>query len=491
MIETQFRRGLVVASVLSCLAGSGYLATMLWARNELAPPESVVAAQSLMFAHDGSLYYDLTRYPYTVCAYMPLFYLLEAGLVRLGLPVVLGARFISFLALIGVIILCGKIALLYTGNRYAAWCAWLFAAVSPVLLNWGTIGHVDMLAYFLSLAAFYFYSRYRVHGEHTLVAAAAMAVLATFTKQTALAAPVTIFVMLCSQNWKKGIAFGACWAGILAAAVLAINSALSGRFLANTVFANMNPLSAAKLSVQLIYLAGASAGLLVLSVAGVRKMLRGTAAASLIYLAFAAAIFLATAPKIGSDTNYQVETTALLAICSAIALSRLNFFELYFAGSKNWVTLLLLAAAVHIAIGCRVAVTTNLLRVAIENIHRSQIERLQPYVAPSGGLVLSTDFNAMVRLRKRMDIEPLIYTLLVSAGKVDPEPVRRDLERGAFSTVILGQDLFAGENVTDPEIGTLPPAQLEAVRKYYRQVARVSVGGLESFVYQPAGGGSF
>ena len=38
-----------------------------------------------MLAHHGTLYYDLNRYPYTVCAYMPLFYLLEAGFAKLGL----------------------------------------------------------------------------------------------------------------------------------------------------------------------------------------------------------------------------------------------------------------------------------------------------------------------------------------------------------------------------------------------------------------------
>ena len=53
---------------------------MLWADNSFAGPESVVAAQSMMLERNGTLYYGLNGYPYTVCAYMPTFYLLEAGL---------------------------------------------------------------------------------------------------------------------------------------------------------------------------------------------------------------------------------------------------------------------------------------------------------------------------------------------------------------------------------------------------------------------------
>src|ERR1700733_3218906 len=77
-VEHWFRRGLWVASALAAIVLLFYVATMLWAANELSPPESVVAAQSLMLAHDGTLYYDLNQYPYTVCAYTPVFYLLEA-----------------------------------------------------------------------------------------------------------------------------------------------------------------------------------------------------------------------------------------------------------------------------------------------------------------------------------------------------------------------------------------------------------------------------
>lgn len=495
-VEARFRKGLLVASIITALAVCAYAGTMLWAHNELSPPESVVAAQSLMLLHDGTLYYDLNRYPYTVCAYTPVFYLLEAGLTRLGLPVFVAGRLISFLALLGLIVLCGKLAELYTGSRYAAWCARLFAASSSLLLTWGTVGQVDALACSLAVAAFYQYSVFDLSVgprlgrtlHPRLGAALLLAVLATFTKQTAVAAPAAICLLLLSRKWKIGLAFGFAWAGSVAAIAFGLNAAMGGRFLSDTVLANINPMSAKKLVAQLAQFGGTSGGLLAIVAIAFVKLRRTSSVAILVYLGLALAVFGGTAPKIGSDTNYQIETVALLAIGAAVALHELKFFELYFSGSKSVITLLLLPAAVHLAVCYRVAPNLVLFRVALERAHVAQVEALRPYVPATGGLVLSTDYNAMVRLRQRLDVEPLIYSLLVSAGKVDPEPVRRDIEKGTFSAILLGQDVLKGEVVTDLEIGTVPREQLDQIRRHYRLAARLpnALFG-DAYVYRPSG----
>lgn len=485
-VEHWFRRGLWVASALAAIVLLCYVATMLWAANELSPPESVVAAQSLMLAHDGTLYYGLKHYPFTVCAYMPSFYWIESGLIRIGLSAFHAGRWISVMASLGLIVLCGRIALLYTGDRHAAWVASLAAASSSLLGSWGTIGQVDMLAAFFALAAFYNYSRFEVRGANSLWIAGVYAALALFTKQTMMAAPVAIFLCLWVRDRKKALWFGALLGGGVAAVVLATNAALDGRFLANTVFANMNPFSAAKFLAQIRYFASISFGLLAIVAVSFGRMLRGRALAPCVYLILATLVFLGTAAKVGSDTNYQIESTVILAICAAIGLHQVKFFQLYFERSKSWVTLLLIPLALHVAVGYRVSANVLLGRLMNEKLFRAEIEQLKPYIQPTGGLVLSTDFNAVVRLRQRMDVEPLIYNLLVSVHRIDPEPVRHDLERGAFSTVILSQDVFQARQFDDPEIGTLPLTQLDEVRKHYRLVQHVSGPFLDGvYVYQP------
>lgn len=490
-VEVWFRRGMWVASALAAFVILCYVATMLWAVNEQSPAESIVATQSLMLVHDGTLYYDLQHYPYTVCAYMPSFYWLESGLIRAGLSAFHAGRWISFAALLGSILLCGRLVLLYTGDRNAAWVASLAAASSSLLSYWGTIAQVDTLAAFFALSAFYHYSRFHVRGERlqgqkALWIAGLCAALALFTKQTMAAAPATILILLWTRDRKKALWFGAIFGAGMAAAVLAINAALDGRFLMDTVFANMNPFSGAKFLAQFRYFVLISSGMLVIVAVSFSRMIRGRCLGPCVYLGLAVLVFLGTASKIGSDTNYQIESTLLLAVCAAIGLHQLNFFKLYFQGSKSWITLLLIPLALHMAVGYRSSANSLLTRLANEKLLRAEIEQLQPYIQPSGGLVLSTDINAMVRLRQRIDIEPLFYDLLVSARAVDPEPVRRDLARGAFSTVILSEDVFQPPQFSDPEIATLPSTQLEEIRRHYRLVRHVPGPFLFGvFVYQP------
>src|SRR5579864_8425618 len=99
--ELWFRRVLTAFSVVAGLGIVTHLGVLLWGQNQFTIPEAVVAAQSMMLAHDGSFYNGLRTYPYTVNAYMPTFYLLDAGLIRLGVPAFTAGRLISFSALLG------------------------------------------------------------------------------------------------------------------------------------------------------------------------------------------------------------------------------------------------------------------------------------------------------------------------------------------------------------------------------------------------------
>ena len=63
-----------------------FFARIFWTQNETTQVESVIAGQALMLARDGTLYYDLNSYPYTVAAYTPIYYWLEAGLSKAGPP---------------------------------------------------------------------------------------------------------------------------------------------------------------------------------------------------------------------------------------------------------------------------------------------------------------------------------------------------------------------------------------------------------------------
>jgi hypothetical protein len=94
--ETWYRRILLLFAAVAALGLMCNFAMLLWAQNEFSAAESVVGTQALMLARQGTLYYDIHHYPYTICAYMPLYYFLEAGFHRLGFETVTAGRLISF-----------------------------------------------------------------------------------------------------------------------------------------------------------------------------------------------------------------------------------------------------------------------------------------------------------------------------------------------------------------------------------------------------------
>jgi hypothetical protein len=482
--EIHVRRILNLFSVIACIAVLCHLGIQFWAQNEFTQPESVVGAQATMLARDGTLYYDLNRYPHTVAAYMPIFYWLSAALIKLGAPVFLAGRLWSSAAMLGIFALTWRVLMLYTRDRYCAWTGTVICASTSLISIWGTVGQVDTVAIFWSLAAFYQFSRYYVEGTNTLVWAVVCVLGAFFTKQTMIACPAAIFVLLWFRNRKVALQFGASLAAIVVVLVFTLNTALSGRFLADTVFANMNPFALEKLRVHAGYAVIAVGQLVIIAAAGARRAMRGYGVTVYVYLAMAFTVLALTAPKVGSDSNYQIESTVVLILCACVALHELEFFSLLFNGSRAWITLLQAPLLIHVILNLQIEALSLSGRISKEKQLRTQIAALRPYLA-DGGSVISTDLNSMARLRGRLDVEPLIYKLLVAAGAVDPEPVRRDLAAGAFSTILLFEDVHQTQNL-DVEIPTLPAAQIEEIRKHYKLLAHLPgpyVAGI--YVYKP------
>ncbi len=198
------------------------------------------------FQHARPRWHSLLRLPpspYTVAPIHPLFYLLDAGLQKIGLPIYASGRSISFAAALGIVALSWYLTLLYTDDRYSAALSALLCASSSLLFVWGTVGQVDVLALFWALAAFYLYSRYAMLGENTLVWAGVCALLAFFTKQTMLACPAAICLhSVFHAPHRDGREVWPRLPGRRRVDRLLARCELSdGRFLADTVFGNINP----------------------------------------------------------------------------------------------------------------------------------------------------------------------------------------------------------------------------------------------------------
>jgi hypothetical protein len=263
----------------------------------------------------------------------------------------------------------------------------------------------------------------------------------------------------------------------------ALNSITHGGYFEDAVFANINPFALFKLQQHVQYLLLTASGVIITALAGAVAFSR-RAAPLYIYAAVSTAIWLLTAAKIGSDLNYQVEMMLVLAMCAAYALDRLAFFPCVFEGRRTWVTLLQLPLLLHVALNVLMTARIIAERAILEPFKRQETIALKPFVNRTGPL-FSVQYDALVHYRGSLEIEPLIYTLLVRAGLTDPEPVRQDLAARQFATVVLGENLFAEQPAArDPELVALPAAQADAIRKNYRLVKHLD-GPNNVYVYEP------
>jgi hypothetical protein len=482
--EQACRVALRVIAAFVAIGLIGHLAVLLWARHEFTPVESLVALHSSMLVHGEGLYYNLNRYPFTVSPYGPIFYAASGCLQRLGAGPYFSGRILSFAALLTSLWLCWKALGYLTTDRYARATGALLAASTSNILFWGTVGQVDMLAACCSLAALTLFLRYREQREiKSLVWSAILVILAIFTKQTSMAAGAAIGLTLLVEERRRGVYWIAS-VGVAAACIaLALNAVTHGGYFSDAIVANINPFAWHKLGEQSQYLILTGAGVILTAVIGAWHVSRRSAPL-FVYAGFSVAIWLVTAPKIGSDLNYQIEMMLALSMCAADALAELEFFPSLFAGRRTWVTLLQVPLLLHVAVNALLTARVVAERALLEPARSEETAALKPYVA-GPGRVLSAHYDSLVQYRGDIEVEPLIYSLLVQAGRADPRPLLRDLSTRQFANILLLENVFdPSARQDDAEFAHLPAAQIDAIRRNYRVVEQVK-GPYGVYVYEP------
>jgi len=476
---------LAVLAGLAALAFALHLASAFWAENEFSQPEGIVANQSRMMAETGRLYYSLRDYPYTVCAYMPTVYTLQAGLRAAGMTGLLPGRLISFAALLFLVFTVYQMLLLYSCDRRCARLGAALCGCASGLPVWGTVGQVDMLALAFAVGAFHQFSRFWVSGAPALPWAAALAVAALFTKQTYIAAPAAISIALWFRYRREAYRFALTTGGAALALVAFTQWLTGGNFLNNTIFANLNPFSWEKVEQHASLWLITSAQLALITVIGRQRLLMSPARPILLYTALATGVLLITAPKVGSDSNYQMEMNVALILTACLALHALSFFDLVFTKTQSWIPLLIMPLLVHAVLNYRLEFANLIGRVAKEQEFRGQMAGVRTKLAGQRR-VLSSDTNLSFQLGQRIEVEPLIYRMLVEAGRIPPARLTADLQQQAFSAVVLYQDLRTNEELHE-EIPALTRAQHDVIRARYRHTAFVPGpyrGGVH--IYEPS-----
>jgi hypothetical protein len=159
--------------------------------------------QQVLLTPGSRMYGDITQFPYIVFHYTPLYYFVVRSITALGIDPLAAGRGVTLASTIATAGVAGLIASSATRESASAAARMAGAAVAglmmftyPPVQTWATLMRVDMLAICFSIAGVYLAI---VADKKTIILCVAilMFVLAIYTKQTELSAPIAaILVML-------------------------------------------------------------------------------------------------------------------------------------------------------------------------------------------------------------------------------------------------------------------------------------------------------
>jgi len=436
--------------------------------------EGIVLQQALLILTNRA-YGDINSYPYIVFHYPPVYHLVVRGLHALGFELVFAGRAVSVMAtvatagIVGLLVHSGLSSKLTQQTRAfgAAVGGLAVFAFLPVAL-WMPFARVDMLAIGFSMAGLLCAaqapdSRSRLHF------AVLFFVLAVYTKQTSVAAPLAAVLMLLITS--RADAFRMIAAG-LALGLAALGFAMlltEGRFFSHLISYNINRYSLSNFGQLFAYLMFDSVFLsLVVAALGhgwhqLRLTLVGAGTASYaqllrqelparIFLILVIHFFLAGAMlllvgKSGAGPNYFIPW-----LCTGAALLGLLFGRIAAAVSgctdpAGWLTPLTAPAFAACGLAQLLIVPDPIHpRLAEGAESRRVAEELIRQVRATDRPVISDDMVLLLQAGKNVPWEPAIFAELASMGRWDENLIVDRIRSGSFAFAVTvgrrGQFLF-------------------------------------------------
>jgi hypothetical protein len=449
------RRGAAVeAAVWACAGGLILIYLLLFvagAASRLAQPleeltygESWLLDGARQVARGEGLYAPADQVPLMQIAYTPLYYLLVGGLQRLvGDNGYTLGRLVSLVAtLVGASALAASLRRLTGSWLFGLLGAGLFLTQNLTLLLWSSQHRVDPLALGLTLLglALFTYSRFN--------AAAVVFVLAFFTKQTFVVAPIAATIALwpsraCMLRF-SAIVLGGILAGVAVAQWLS-----QGWFWWHVVTSNANEPDLVTFSVLMGGFMQYN-GLPVLAALAslVLPAERGERVWRIYFVG--ALLTLPTIAKLGASSNYWLELTAATSVLLALAAHHLRQWP-----AARLVAPILVVGALLVAVPGYQATAIDVAQTTLDALEPPTPRylsfvgddggaaayrvdaRFVDFVAQQPGDLLTDNSGLAVAAGKRVMYEFQIFQLLQAEGYWSEQPILHAVARRQFALVAL------------------------------------------------------
>jgi hypothetical protein len=443
--------------------------------DEFTYGESWLLDGARRMARGEPLYTPTDQLPLMHIAYTPVYYAIVGALLRVfGDSGYTTGRAVSLAAtLVGTVVLAWSMRALSGRWSIGLLAGGLFVTQNATVLLWAPLQRVDALALAFTLLGLALATAGRLY------LAAAVFVLALFTKQTFVVAPLAVFLSLwpCRGHMLR---FGLLFGGMCAIVVGALEWQSAGWFLWHTVRANTNEADLstfAMLSGSFLQFNGLLllAALATLWLPGVDDRDRRKERIWRLYFLGCVAT-LPSVAKIGASSNYWLELTAATAGLVAIGVHWLSRLP---APGAGLVAPVIVAGSLMVALPAYQATAMEVADTVRDVIQPAQPHYLSlvadtgaaPYrvdaafvaqVAREPGELLTDNPGLAVAAGKRIAFEFQIFQLLHGEGYWSEQPIVDAITAHRFALVALMHPLDA------PIDGTrLTPAIRDALREAY------------------------
>ena len=403
---------------------------------------------------------DLSRPPWVVTNYPPLFALLQVPWIEWLGPAFWYGRLCSWLAILGAALCCGSVLHSLTASRLAAAAGSLTLLSIPFVATWAPLFRVDALALALSLGALACLARWP-ESRRAPIAAALLLTLSVYTRQSyLLAAPVAAFAYLAAASRRRALVFALVFAGLVSAVYLALDRTTAGGFSLHVITANVNEFSVPRLA-RLAREFVALLPVLVAASAAFATLGRRACPAAwrlIVPYGLAAALGALSIGKVGSNVNYWLECCAAASLATGALVHVLQRRPLVRAAAA----LLLLLQTSALLDGGRYGAH---LRAKLEA--RAQLEAIDAVVRAEPGPVLADEALGLLPLAgRRVELQPFEMTRLALAGSWDEAPLLAALERQEYRVILMHRAHGSLVHLT-----RWTPRMLESIDRYYERAA--------------------
>lgn len=425
-----------------------------------------------LLALGETVYFDLTKPPYLIFAYTPIYFFLNSLILDPTAPTFFWGRLFSVCCSLGTVVmvfLCLKNVMRNTG---IAILGSLLALTGRYIFRWGHLFRPDPLALFFTFIGLFLFTRKK--DNFHLGAAALLFNLAVMTKQNHCFAPFAVLIFLIFYQRERLLFYLISLFGIGLFFLGILEFATEGAFLSHIFRYNLNPFSLFKglfMGTILFFKHGVLIFIFYTQWRTVKNMNWQAHFLCLYFLV--TFIGSLTIGKVGSDTNHYLEFSLSLVLCLALAIHTMldrnsRKTDPYFFLARI-LPLLLFFSLIILNFG-----NSHVAPAYIPDTdEQSHYQNCTQWLAEFGGdTMFSEETSLNVLARKSVDIDPFLVTTLIEQGAIPEQTGLKELETVWFDTILLKFNPFIPEEYNQWHRERMNPRMLTAIQDQYTIVNR-------------------